>query len=92
METLISLLIFVAIIAVVIWIAPILLTGLAILVIAVLIYGIYARHKVKKQLDEMEQDQTYYDDRNDTGYYNSSSSSDDIIDVEFTESVDDSDD
>lgn len=92
METLISLLIFVAIIAVVIWIAPILLTGLAILVIAVLIYGIYARHKVKKQLDVMEQDQTYYDDRNDTGYYHSSSSSDDIIDVEFTESVDDSDD
>ena len=40
----------------------------------------------------MEQDQTYYDDRNDTGYYHSSSSSDDIIDVEFTESVDDSDD
>lgn len=92
METLISLLIFVAIIAVVIWIAPILLTGLAILVIAVLIYGIYAKHKVKKQLDEMEQDQTYYDDHNDTGYYHSSSSSDDIIDVEYTESVDDSDD
>lgn len=94
METLISILIVAAIVALIIWIAPILLTGLAILIIAILIYGIYARHKIKKQLDDMEQYQTYDDDDDSTTYYRSSSTSsqDDIIDVEYTESVDDSDD
>lgn len=88
METLISILVIIAVIAFVIWIAPLLLSVVAIFILAAVIYGLYVHYKIKKQRKEMED--TYQDQ---TKFYQSyttrsSSREDEVIDVEFTESDD----
>lgn len=88
METLISILVIIAVIAFVITIAPFVITVIAIFILAAVIYGLYIHHKIKKQRKNMEdadQNQTEYFESYHTGF---SSRDDDVIDVEFTESDD----
>ncbi|MEF2781991.1 hypothetical protein WKT02_09550 [Erysipelotrichaceae bacterium HCN-30851] len=85
MDVIIYLLIVCLIIYIVLTLLPIILPIVAILLIALTIFGWYMKHKIQKQVDEAQkawEDDTYYRQE-------SNSSSDDIIDVEFTEREDD---
>lgn len=85
MDVIIYLLIVCLIMYIVITLLPIILPIVAILLIALTIFGWYLKHKIQKQLNDAEkswENETYY-------HQETRNSSDDIIDVEFTEREDD---
>ena len=84
MQTIIALLVMILILWIVITLLPFIL-GLVLLIIgAVILYGLYIKHKLRK----MSKDQQSFDYQEHT-YKNEyhSSSNDDIIDVEFSETT-----
>ncbi|WP_416326759.1 hypothetical protein [[Eubacterium] hominis] len=90
METIITLLIIIGIIAILIAIAPVILTFVGIFLLAAVIYILYTRHKFNKYREHEEQG--YYEDsRSYTNTSNRSSMDDDIIDVEYTETTESDD-
>lgn len=89
MNTIIAILILVAVVSIIITLAPFIITLIGLLVLAAVIYGIYARHKIKKHMNQMEDEyQTYQNDYQNT---NTNATYDDIIDVEFTETTESDD-
>lgn len=84
MDVIIYLLIVCLIIFMVITLLPIILPIVAVILIALTVFGWYMKHKIQKQVDEAQkawEEDAYYQEPD--------SSSDDIIDVEFTEREDD---
>ena len=90
MNTIISILVFILITYFIIMIIPVLLPLLLLAILAIVGYSLYIRHKVQKQLDEMDdQMQEFVDsmyDEQDQPYRNANQGrTEDVIDVEYTE-------
>lgn len=75
-----------------IWLLPALLWFLLILIVGILAYVYYQKHKYNKYINEFMKDTDFQEDSftNENSHTNSSVN-EDIIDVEFSESEDDND-
>lgn len=83
MNTIIGLIVTVLAIWLVIMLLPVIAALIVIAIGAVLLFSIYMRYKVKKQMKQGDSFYQEFTQTNDTR--NNSYESDDIIDVEFTE-------